>query len=83
MYEASILKWYSQKRSDVVHFYRDIDSNKNPIPLCKCVQKGMDKDPEHTGAGFVLMHAMGKRVHSLCLRKVSDEVRPYYENPPP
>ena len=70
------------------HIYRDLDDNKNPIPLCRCnrkkgSKKALNKAPEHHGRGFQLLHAMGKRVHNLCLAKVSQEVAPFFENPPP
>ena len=37
--EASSLTWFSQANSDVAHFYRESDSNRNPIPICRCSKK--------------------------------------------
>ena len=83
MKTAFLLQWFSQARSEVAHFYRKLDGSKHPIPLCRCSEKGMGAAPEHHGQGFQLLHAMNKRVHGLCIRKVSSEVAFLFENPPP
>jgi hypothetical protein len=72
-------------RSNTAHFYRDLDDAGRPIPLCRCKSlKGFKRDTEleHHGKGHVLLHAMGKKIHSLCCRKVSDEVACLFEHPP-
>jgi hypothetical protein len=77
--------WFSQMRSNTAHFYRDLDDAGRPIPLCRCKSlKGFKRDTEleHHGKGHVLLHTMGKKIHNLCCRKVSDEVACLFEHPP-
>ena len=103
---ASEMKWFYQTNSKVVHFYREVNKEGLPIPLCHCrdtkeeappmetpegeppVRKrpkpyGFSQQPGGMWEGFLLVHAMGLRMHKPCLKKVPAKVAELFLNEPP
>jgi hypothetical protein len=94
---AEAMQWFSQKGSKVTHFYRHVNKDGNPIPLCHCkndpesgvafqqaegVRQGFGVRPEHDFQGFRMFHLMAKRAHDKCLGKLPPNIAQHFEEKP-